>query len=68
LARQHRSSQRYRRNLVPDEALLRERLRLLARRHRRYGYRRVHALLRPEGYRCNRKRVQRLWRDEVLRG
>jgi putative transposase len=65
--RQHRSSQRYRRSCLGDEALLRERLRLLARRHPRYGYRRMHALLRREGWVCNRKRVQRLWRDEGLR-
>jgi transposase InsO family protein len=65
--RQHRSSQRYCRSLAPEEALLRERLRLLARRHPRYGYRRMHALLRREGWSCNRKRVQRLWRDEGLR-
>jgi putative transposase len=66
-ARQHRSSQRYCRSLAPDEVLLRERLRLLSRRHPRYGYRRMHALLRREGWACNRKRVQRLWRDEGLR-
>jgi putative transposase len=47
--------------------VLRERLRVLARRHPRYGYRRIHALLRREGWACNRKRVQRLWRDEGLR-
>ena len=52
---------------MPEEALLRERLRLLARRHPRYGYRRIHAILRREGWLCNRKRVQRLWRDEGLR-
>ena len=51
---------------APDEALLRERLHLLARRHPRYGYRRVHVLLQREGWRCNRKRVQRLWREEGL--
>jgi len=67
LASQHRSSQRYQRRLVPDEALLRQRLQLLARRHPRYGYRRIHALLCREGWACNRKRVQRLWRDEGLR-
>ena len=66
-ARQHRSAQRYRRRCVSDEALLRDRLRLLARRHPRYGYRRIHALLCREGWACNRKRVQRLWRDEGLR-
>src|SRR5438128_5775853 len=66
-ARQLRSSQRYQRRRVPDEAFLRERLRLLARRHPRYGYRRIHALLCREGWACNRKRVQRLWRGEGLR-
>lgn len=67
LTGQHRSSQRYRRRSLADELLLRERLRLLARRHPRYGYRRIHALLRREGWVCNRKRVQRLWREEGLR-
>jgi hypothetical protein len=45
---------------------LREQLNLLARRHPRYGCRRVHVLLQQEGRQCNRKRVQRLWRDEGL--
>lgn len=45
---------------------MREQLNLLARRHPRYGYRRVHVLLQREGWQCNRKRVQRLWRDEGL--
>jgi putative transposase len=67
LTSQHRSSQRYQRTLVPEEVLLRQRLQLLARRHPRYGYRRIHAILRREGWACNRKRVQRLWRDEGLR-
>jgi transposase InsO family protein len=39
---------------------------MLARRHPRYGYRRIHALLAREGWRINRKRIQRLWRDEGL--
>jgi hypothetical protein len=30
----------------------------------RYGYRRVTALLRDEGWRVNRKRVYRIWRRE----
>jgi putative transposase len=67
VACQHRSSQRYRPRLLPEEALLRERLQMLARRHPRYGYRRIYAILRREGWACNRKRVQRLWRDEGLR-
>jgi putative transposase len=39
----------------------------LARKHPRYGYRRIHALLRREGWRVNRKRVHRLWREENLK-
>jgi putative transposase len=64
---QHRSSQRYCRIRVPDEAALREQLHVLARRHPRYGYRRIHVLLVRDAWRANRKRIQRLWRDEGLR-
>lgn len=39
----------------------------LAALHPRYGYRRVTALLRREGWRVNRKRVHRIWRREGLR-
>ena len=63
---QHRSSQRHCRAHRQDEVELRSRLHLLARRHPRYGYRRIHALLVREGFACNRKRIQRLWRDEGL--
>ena len=63
---QHRSSQRHCRVHVADEAQLRARLHLLARRHPRYGYRRIHVLVVREGWTANRKRVQRLWRDEGL--
>ena len=39
----------------------------LVRRHPRYGYRRVWALLRADGWRVGRRRVHRLWRREGLR-
>jgi transposase InsO family protein len=39
----------------------------LARQHPRYGYRRITALLRQEGWQVNRKRVQRLWREQGLK-
>jgi transposase InsO family protein len=42
-------------------------MRELAGRHPRYGYRRVAALLRLEGWPVNRKRVYRLWRVEGLK-
>jgi putative transposase len=44
-----------------DRRLLAE-LQRLARRHPRYGYRRIWALLRRRGRRINPKRVYRLWR------
>jgi putative transposase len=39
----------------------------LAKQNPRYGYRRVAALLRAEGWRVNNKRVRRLWRREGLK-
>jgi len=36
----------------------------LARDHSRYGYRRITALLRREGWRFNVERVERIWRQE----
>jgi transposase InsO family protein len=39
----------------------------LATQYGRYGYRRVTALLRDEGFRVNHKRVERLWRREGLK-
>ena len=50
----------------PDDGDLRERLRVLAGARRRFGYRRLHILLRREGRAVNRKRVQRLYREERL--
>jgi transposase InsO family protein len=43
-----------------------ERIRNLACKHPRFGYRRVGALLRRDGMRVNHKRVYRLWRREGL--
>jgi len=39
----------------------------LAIRYGRYGYRRITALLRAEGWRVNHKRVERIWRQEGLK-
>jgi len=47
---QHRSSQRHCRAHRPDEPVLRARLHQLARRHPRYGYRRIHVLLVRAGW------------------
>ena len=60
-----RSSVRYEATKSDDSAL-RERLKALAHERRRFGYRRLHVLLRREGHAVNRKRVQRLYREEKL--
>jgi putative transposase len=64
---QHRSTQRYEPTTAVDDAALRERLRAISTDRPRWGYRRAHAMLRGEGWEVNRKRVQRLWREEGLR-
>jgi putative transposase len=51
---------RYQRRTRPDEPQLRERLRVLAAEPPRWGYRRLHVLLRRELGSINHKRVQRL--------
>ncbi len=60
-----RTSVRYR-SRRPDDTELRERLRALAGERRRFGYRRLHVLLRREGRVVNRKKTQRLYREEGL--
>jgi transposase InsO family protein len=39
----------------------------LASEYGRYGYRRVAALLRSEGWKVNHKRVERIWRQAGLK-
>jgi putative transposase len=64
-ARISRSLQGYR-SRRPAQDALRGRIRELANVRVRYGYRRIHLLLRREGWRANRKRVYRLYREEGL--
>src|SRR5262249_60765399 len=64
---QHRSTQRQRPKTKEGEQRLVARMLELVRQHPRYGYRRVWALLRREGWRVNRKRVFRLWRQQGLK-
>ena len=52
------------RGLRRQEAALTAAIIELARQYGRYGYRRVTALLRAEGWRVNHKRVERIWRRE----
>jgi len=65
LVRLHRSSYRYQAR-PPDDDALRERMRELARKHRRFGSPRLHALLRREALVVNHKRTERIYRQEGL--
>lgn len=64
---QPRSTQRYLPRPRDDERSLVKRMRELSGKHPRYGYRRITALLRREGWAVNRKRVHRLWKREGLK-
>jgi transposase InsO family protein len=64
---QPRSSQRYEGKPRVDEEALVKRMRELAAERPRFGYRRIAALLRREGWRASASRVLRLWRREGLK-
>lgn len=50
-----------------DEESLTKDIVRLATKYGRYGYKRITALLRIEGWRVNHKRVERIWRQEGLK-
>lgn len=63
-----RSTFRYRRRApTPAEEQSRKRLRELSAKYPRYGYRRIGALLRREGWRVGKRHIQRLRRQAGLR-
>ena len=61
-----RSTHRYRARKAERESELRTRLKELAARRMRFGYRRLTAMLLREGMLANHKRVYRLYREEGL--
>jgi len=67
LVGQHRSSQRYQPEPPDDEPRLLEAMAALVKKHPRYGYRRIGASLRRQGWQVNRKRIYRLWKREGYR-
>ena len=67
VAGQHRSTQRKRPRGRDDEEALTAAIIRLASQYGRYGYRRITALLRTEGWHVNAKRVQRIWWREGLK-
>ena len=64
---QHRSTQRHQPRRTDRDDALRSALRELSRAHPRWGYRKAWACLREDGWEANRKKIQRLWREEGLR-
>lgn len=56
----------YKPSRARDQSALRLRIRELAMARPRFGYQRIHILLRREGWRVNKKRVRRLYRLEGL--
>ena len=64
---QPRSTQRYPMRSGDVEAPLTKQIVALATRYGRYGYRRITALLRRDGWGVNHKRVERIWRREGLK-
>lgn len=62
-----RSTIRYHPKSAGDESELVREIKRLARRHPRFGYRRVHAMLVRRGWTLNIKRVHRLWGELGLK-
>lgn len=60
-----RSSVRYR-SIRPDDADIREAMKLVASERRRFGYRRIHVMLDRQGIVMNLKKLRRLYREEKL--
>ena len=64
---QVRTSQRYIPEVKSEEEKLTVEIVNLATRYGRYGYRRITALLKQQGWKVNHKRVERIWRTEGLK-
>ena len=64
---QVRRTQRYTSRPGDDEVLLTTNIVSLAGHYGRYGYRRITAMLRADGWGVNHKRVERIWRQEGLK-
>ena len=64
---QPRATQRYQATEPDDEVGLTTAIIGYATRYGRYGYRRILALLRSDGWVVNHKRMERIWRQEGLK-
>lgn len=64
---QARATQRYAPSIPEEEEQLISQVVKLASEYGRYGYRRITAMLKQEGWKVNHKRVERIWRREGLK-
>ncbi len=64
---QIRSTQRHIPHRKSEEENLTVEIIKLATRYSRYGYRRITALLKQQGWKVNHKRIERIWRKEGLK-
>ena len=64
---QSRATQRYVPTIRADEDALTKAIVSLAQEYGRYGYRRVTAVLKHQGWAVGKDRVQRIWRREGLK-
>ena len=55
-----------RKSIRPEDTVLRERLKALSSERRRFGYRRLHILLKREGWALNWKKLYRIYKEEGL--
>lgn len=62
----NRASVRYR-SQKPDELLLKEKITEIAHQKRRYGYRRIHILLKRDGIQINHKKLFRIYKQLGLK-
>jgi len=63
---QPRATQRYTHRQPDKDRMLRQEIIRLACKHKRYGCRLIKDLLVGDGWRVNRKRVHRIWKEEGL--
>ena len=67
LVKQPRGTQRYQLTQREDEDALTQAIVELASQYGRYGYRRIAALLKRDGWQVGKDRVERIWRREGLK-
>jgi transposase InsO family protein len=67
LVKQPRGTQRYQVTQRSDEELLTRAIVQLAAEYGRYGYRRITAMLKRDGWQVGKDRVERIWRREGLK-